>query len=404
MDDIARDYLALGLSLGELDDGVVDAYYGPADIREQARARGATPQDLAQEASALRARVADEVADAQRQRWLDRQLVAIETLARRMGGEEIQYFEEVERCFDASPQHTPPEAFARVRAELDELLPGSGLVRDRLNTRDERMTIPSDKLKGILDWVTDELRRLCATRLPIPAGESLELSLVTDQPWSAYNWYDGDLRSRVEFNVDLPTRAHALVGTLGHETFPGHHLEHAWKEQELVREHGFGEASLQLINTPEAYISEGLAEVGPKLLVNAERWQDLLLGVCERAGIPLTPQDAAREWAITEALRPLRGVSGDAALMFHAEGRPLHEVRQFLIEDGLASPARAEKNITFIDHPLWRTYVFCYAGGERLLSEWCGAAGNESMQRTRFLRLLTEQLTPSGIAEEMAAA
>jgi hypothetical protein len=90
--------------------------------------------------------------------------------------------------------------------------------------------------------------------------------------------------------------------------------------------------------------------------------------------------------------------------MLHADGRSREEVKQFLIEDGLSTPARADKSLEFIEHPLWRTYVFCYAGGEQLLSNWCQAAGDKSAQRERFFRLLTEQLTPSGIAAEMAAA
>jgi hypothetical protein len=51
---------------------------------------------------------------------------------------------------------------------------------------------------------------------------------------------------------------------------------------------------------------------------------------------------------------------------------------------------------------LWRTYVFCYAGGERLLSDWCRTGGDEDAQRARFFRLLTEQLTPSEIRAEAA--
>jgi hypothetical protein len=54
-------------------------------------------------------------------------------------------------------------------------------------------------------------------------------------------------------------------------------------------------------------------------------------------------------------------------------------------------------------HPLWRTYSFCYAGGEQLLTKWIEAADGVTAQRERFTRLLTEQLTPSGIAEELAS-
>ena len=38
MDDVAREYLLIGLSLGELQDGVVDAYFGPTEVKQQALA------------------------------------------------------------------------------------------------------------------------------------------------------------------------------------------------------------------------------------------------------------------------------------------------------------------------------------------------------------------------------
>lgn len=403
-DAIARDYLLLALSVGELEEGIVDAYYGPTEIREQAARRRLGASELTAEAAALRARLGDEVEDHQRRRWMDRQVLGLETIARTLGGERVSYAEEVERCFDAPPARTPPSVYAQVRRELEELLPGAGSIQDRLEARDARLTIPSHRVGPVLDWVVGEVRRMCSRVFAVPEGESLTLTLVTDQPWSAYNWYDGDLRSRVEFNTDLPTRAHTLTYTLTHETFPGHHLEHAWKEQRLVREQGRAECSIQLINTPEAYISEGLAEVGGRLLIDASDWQALLLSIAEQASIPLSAEDAEREWRTVTALQELRGAGGDAAMLLYADGRSREDVVNFLVDEALSTPARAQKSLEFIEHPLWRTYVFCYAGGERLLTEWCRAAGDETAQRDRFFRLLTEQLTPSGIAEEMAAA
>ena len=402
MDEIGRDYVLLSLALGELQDGVVDAYYGPPELREQATARHAGPDELAGEASALRARVNSDGLDDQRRRWLDRQLIGLETIARRVGGEEIPYREEVERCFDAAPEATPPEAYASLRRQLDDLLPRGGTLHERLEARDARLTVPPQHVAGILDWLLDEIRSLSAEFFPAPAGESLSVSLVTNEPWSAYNWYDGGLRSRIEVNTDLPTRAHALVGLMTHETFPGHHLEHTWKEQRLVLEGGLMEASVQLVNTPEAFISEGLAEVGGSLLVDGERWQALLVSICERARIAISTTDAEREWLVNQALRALRGSGGDAALQLHAGGKSRDEVRRFLVDDALRSPQQAEKTLGFITHPLWRTYVFCEAGGLELLGRWCAAAGDPPAQRERFFRLLTEQLTPSGIAEELA--
>jgi hypothetical protein len=401
MYELAREYLVIGLGIGELQEGFVDSYFGPPELRAQAAEAREGPAGLATRAARLRARLTDETDDALRQRWLDRQLIAFETLAQRLAGAEMPYQVEVERCFDAAPEQTPAEDYQRVRAELEQLLPGQGELLARLAARDRRLTVPAERLAGIADWLVGELRRASAAVWSLPAGEDLTVSMVSDQPWAAYNWYDGGLRSRVEINTDLPMRAPQLVGSLAHETFPGHHLEHAWKEAHLVGARGYAEASLQSINTPEAYISEGLAEVGSTLLVDGPRWQELLLGICERAGIELTPADAEREWRTSQALRGLRGAGGDAALQLHAGHRSRDEVVRFLEHDALLGAERARKSIEFIEHPLWRTYIFCYAGGQRLLSQWCAAAGPLPAQQQRFFRLLTEQLTPSGIAEEL---
>ena len=157
-----------------------------------------------------------------------------------------------------------------------------------------------------------------------------------------------------------------------------------------------------LINTPEAYVSEGLGELGGRYAVDAGRWQELFAAICEQAGIELAEGEAERQQRISAALNELRAVSADAALMLHHEGRPRGEVLAFIRETGLRTPEQAEKSLEFIGHPLWRTYVFCYSGGEALLARWCAAAGDLPAQRARFFRLLTEQLTPSGMTAEMA--
>jgi hypothetical protein len=322
---------------------------------------------------------------------------------RRLAGEEMDYLVEVERCFDAPPEATAEAAYDEVHRQLDTLLPAGEDLRRRLDDRGRRLTVPVDRLPGIVAWLVDEIRADCARHFPVPEGDALTVSLVTDQPWSGYNWYDGGLRSRVEVNTDLPVRAATLVSLITHECFPGHHLEHAWKEQRLYREQGRGEVSVQLINTPEAYISEGLAELGGRLVVSPDRWQELFSEISARAGISLAPGEAARQWQVEQALHLIRGSGGDASLMLHAQGRPPAEVIDFLERRALHSPERAAKSIEFISHPLWRTYVFCYAGGERLLEKWVMATGDEAAQRQRFFRLLTEQLTPGQVAEETAA-
>lgn len=400
-DPVARDYLLLALRIDAHLPGVVDGYFGPADLKAQVDLEdSASLERLADDARTLRDRVADEVVEADRQRWLDRQLVALETLAAVRSGLELPFAEEAARCFDAAPVAQSPEAYAETRADLERLLPGEGDLRERLRAWNERFTIPRDRLAPILDWLVVRLRAATAAVYPLPEGETLRVGVVTGQPWSAYNWYDGGLRSRVDFNTDLPARAGAVIDTMSHETFPGHHLEHAWKEARLVEEAGRLESSVLLLNTPEAYVSEGLAELGRQYALDEDEHVDVLVGTYERARIAADADDARTQRAINGALRRIRGAGGDAALRLHGAGQRESAVRDFLEQEALQDPERAAKTIDFITQPLYRTYVFSYAGGERLLARWCAAAGDGA--RDRFFRLLTEQLTPSGIAAEVA--
>ena len=409
-DPIARDYLLLALRLDQRIAGLVDGYFGPADLKAQVDMEPLpSPGRLRRDARDLRAQVAVEVADRDpdRANWLTAQLVALETHAADLDGEHLRYVEHVERCFDWRPTHWPEAPFERAAAELDDLVPGPGPLVDRLADFEDRLTVPPDRLADALGWLVSIARARAEADFGLPGGEDLRVSLVRDRPWSGYNWYDGGRRSRVEINIDLPTRAPDLLGIVAHETYPGHHLEHAWKEAELVETRGRVEASAMLINAPECLLSEGLADLGRRFAFPSDTHEDLLVELFDRAGLaiaadPEAARDAARRSiAILAARQALAPVRGNAALLRHADGRGHDEVRDYLIRYGLMTERRAEKRLEFIEHPLWRSYVVVYAEGEALLGRWLDQVPRED-QPARFARLLHEQLTPSAISAEIA--
>ncbi len=203
-------------------------------------------------------------------------------------------------------------------------------------------------------------------------------------------------------NTDLPLHASDLLGTVAHETYPGHHLEHAWKEADLVDGQGRLESSILLINTPECLVSEGLANLARRFVVPASEQADLLVAVYERAGLAVAADVAAareaaeRTIALTGPRHALAAVRGNAAMLRHADGRTHEEVLDYLQAVGRYAPATAAKRLEFIEHPLWRTYVFVYAEGEALLARWVDAVPAEE-RPARFGRLLHEQLTVGSI-------
>jgi hypothetical protein len=409
-DAIARDYLLLGLRLDQHIPGLVDAFYGPADLKAQVDMESLrSPASLAADAAALRARLADEVPEPDRRDWLDAQLAALDTHAAALAGDELPYLDLVTRCFSWQPVRRDDGLLDAAAAELDGLLPGPEPLADRLVAWDAQFEIPADRLVALVDWLVGRYRARATALFGAPEGEDLRVTMVTGQPWTAYNWYDGGLRSRVDVNLDLPMRAADLVHVVAHETFPGHHLEHAWKEAELVERSGRLEASLLLINTPECLVSEGLADIGRSFVAPLDETPDLLVELFDRAGLPIAADRAAardaaeRSTAMTAPRRRLQECRVNASLMRHADGMSHDDVLAYLERVGRFSPAQAAKRLEFIEHPLWRTYVFVYHEGEALLARWLDAV--EGPRRAaRFGRLLREQLTPGAIAREVAAA
>jgi hypothetical protein len=91
-------YLRLGLQLGRHDDGVVDAYFGPAELAAEVEAAAPVePRALVATAEAL----LDDLDDG----WLRDQVVGLRTYARVLAGDALPYSDEVEGCYGIRPAH-----------------------------------------------------------------------------------------------------------------------------------------------------------------------------------------------------------------------------------------------------------------------------------------------------------
>ena len=406
-DPIAADYLRLGLRLDQHISGVVDGYFGPADLKaevdlEQRR----PPARILADARALAERVQREIQEPGRRAWLADQLVALEAQARTLAGEPMPYREQVELMMGFAPTIRDDAVFDAAAAVIDEHLPGPGSLEARLEAWDATLEVPVDRLPAVVDWLLDRYRSKAAADFGLPEGEGLHIGLVRDQPWGAYNWYHGGRRSRVDINTDLPVRASSLILMIAHETYPGHHLEAAWKEAGLVDSAGSLEGSILLINTPESPISEGLADLGTSFASPLAERADLLMELFDRAGMPVASDralarvTAERAVELAAARDALGAVRGNAAMRRHADSASHEDVLAYLQDVGRFSPEVAAKRLEFIEHPLWRTYAFVYADGAALIERWLEAAP-ASERVGRFGRLLHEQLTPGRLLAEL---
>jgi hypothetical protein len=257
--DVIERYLLLGLRLGRHVDGFVDVYYGPPELAERVGSEQLMPPaTLAREAAVLRD-ASSTLDNPQRARWLSAQLDGMAATAERLDGRPVSYVEEIRRCYGIAPEPATEDELAEAHRRLDELVPGKGSLRGRYQAWRRAGEIPSDAVLPALEAINREIRARTEALYGLPDGEAVELELVSNQPWSGFNYYLGGLRSRVVINTDVPIRAPFLVLAAAHETYPGHHTEHSWKEALLVRDGGLLEESIFLICTPQSLIAEGIA-------------------------------------------------------------------------------------------------------------------------------------------------
>jgi hypothetical protein len=238
--ELATSYIELGLQLGRHIDGLVDAYYGPSALAQRVAAEELqAPSKLAGDAAELRESTDD--------RWLHAQLVGLETVARRLTGEQIPFEDEVELCYGVRPTRAPEDVFEAAHRELDEMLPGTGSLAERYQAWREGDVVPADRLNRFMAGLVAALRARTESLVGLPQDESVELEYVSGEPWSAFNYYLGGLRSRIAINTDIAMTPDFVTGLAAHETYPGHHTEHATKEQTLVRDQRRLEETIFLI-------------------------------------------------------------------------------------------------------------------------------------------------------------
>jgi len=393
---LVRTYVELAHAIAQHAPDIIDAYYGP---QAWAQVEALSLADLAAQADVLLERLA-ELEDEQRRVYLGGQVRAMRTTLGLLMGKDVPFREEVERLYDVTPEAVPEGRLAEYRASLAELVPGEGSAAERLERLGALECVSDDALRPVFDAILTELRRRTRKRFSLPDEEEVELRLVRDKPWGGYNTYQGTFTSRVEVNVDLPQRLHALPGLLAHEAYPGHHTEQAVKERALVGERGWLEHTLQLINTPASTVSEGIAETALDAVLARDELRAWLAD--ELAPLATVPVDAAlRMHDAAEILGGLeRSVTTNAALMLFEQHAGDDEVLAYVQEQSLATRQEAEHTLRFLKAPRSGSYAFTYSAGRALLERLLGL-GDPSMW---FARLLTEPVTPAGIRAWIAAA
>lgn len=395
LDAIARDYVALILEIGEREPGYVDAYYGPPEWQEAAKADPRSLPALIQGAAGLTERLnavptgAAEPSAIQRRAYLLAHVSAAAARLRMLSGETMGFADEAEALFGIRPELRPLESFDPVLAEIDALLPGEGSLTERVTAFRADYVIPRDRLQVVMDAAIAECRARTVRHIALPAHERFTLSFVGDKPWSGYNYYLGDAASRIEINADLPIYTERAIDLGCHEAYPGHHVYNLLLEQTFVRERGWMEMSVYPLFSPMSFVAEGSANYGIDLAFPGDEAatyeRDVLFPL---AGLdPATFEKKARLAALTRRLARAEYTIADDWLAGRIERE---EAIRRLMKYTLATEARATQRLRFID--TYRSYIINYGLGRDVVQAWVERQGPDRWATMETL--LSSQILP----------
>lgn len=390
-DAFIREYLLLGLRFDRVEEGYVDSFTGDPALRRAVENEPAPdPADLARQADRLLGEIPHDL-DADRAQYLAAHLRALNCAGRKFAGEQVGFVDEVQAYFDVRITKGDPERYREAHAKLDEALGGTGSLAERIQAHRTGDEIAPARLEECIHAFSSALRDRVRAEYPLPDTETITYEVVTDKPWSGFNYYHGDYRSTVAVNADLKQQMANLPRLVAHESYPGHHTEHCRKEAGLVERQGQLEQTIFLVNTPQCLMAEGLADLALYAAIGPG-WGAWASEIYADLGLRF---DGERAEAVSETMAGLADVRQDAALMLHDEHRDVDDVVAFLKRWLLVNDERARQMMRFLSSPLWRAYTSTYIEGYRLLRAWLDARPDGVTLTSRFGRLLDEPLIPS---------
>jgi hypothetical protein len=391
---LARDYVKLGLVIGQYDSDFVDAYYGPDSLKPVLAKAKVFPKDsLIKAVKQLQKKLAsylqkgsDEVLMG-RAFWIKAQLTAFDQRIRIFSGEYSSFDKETKALFGVVVPRYKKEDYQR-----------PGTANYKFEALVDKFSIPGFKVDTLFKTAIQLSRNQTLKHLKLPADESFDLEYVKGKPWSGYNWYKGNFHSLIQLNTDVKILIERAIDVASHESYPGHHVYNTLLEQRLYKEKGWVEISLYPLFSPQSLIAEGTANYGIELVFPG----DEKLRFAKEVLLPLAGMDTTGITTYFKALvlkSKLNFVRNDVARGL-LDGTMKTEVAQnWLIRYGLYNNESAKKSIDFIRK--YRSYVINYNYGLQLVRNYVERTmGNDKSIEHRwqvFATLLSNQFTSSDL-------
>ncbi len=288
-----------------------------------------------------------------------------------------------------------------MRQQLDAILPGEGSVVSRFQNFANRFIIPKEKVDTVIKSTIEESRKRTKKNFQLPPSEDFRLEYVTGKSWRAYNWYQGNYKSLLQFNTDVTSFVDIMIDNASHEGYPGHHVYNSLLEQNLYKNKGWTEISLYPLFSPQSLIAECSANYGIEVAFPG----DENVKFVKEHLLPLAELDTTGISTYFQAL----GIKGE---LYHVRTEICRrlldekltdaEAMRWLIDYGLFNETDAARHLSFIKK--YQSYVITYTYGMDLVKNYIeshgGTQNNIAKRWSLFHWLLSNQVRPADLKAE----
>lgn len=350
---IAESFVRLGLELARHDPASLAYYVGPAPLADEAEAAPRPLADIRFAALPLVAQLETLDApgrddEAQRRAALILELQALTARAELLDGVAMSFADEAWLLHGVELPPFDEAVIAEAHARLDELLPGTGPLAERLASFRRAHAVPAERRDTVFRAALAEARRRTAAAMELPAGEQVEVEWVTGQPWRGRTEYLGEGVSRVLLPADATATVSELLDLATRYAYPGLHVAYTIGDARWAMDRGWIEHTLALRYSPRGFLVDAAAAIAADVAFpGADRLafeRDVLYPLAGLDPAGAADYDAVRPW-----IAALEAAHAQAASLYLGGELDAGQAAAWLAEKALLAPADAERAIRRID-------------------------------------------------------
>jgi len=337
---------------------IVDTYFGPDKFHPNKQSKEKAAVDLVHDIHLAYDALRDEIDDSLRLEYMMCELQSLNVVVNWLDRNDLSYAELVEGLFHISMKRFSESEIDKSIEILTDAMagfPGDNL-RDKVKEHFAKGSITGETLQSLIEdelqqrarETSEEFRnKIYAIMGTSVTDNGVQYECVSDKPWGAYNWYQGEFKSLNQFNIDRTVNRDTLRASIYHEY--EHHVSNLWREKAFLKT-GNLELSLVPMHTGRCVIAEGTAETAKDFL-----------GVSE-------DDSGIRILTVLTSLRQMSIING--AILLNDEGKSEKDVIEYMMYRGYRSRKSSEASIEFISPTtkegktnFFAPYIFTYLIG-----------------------------------------